>query len=48
VPSRAGTLRLNGITLNGVAVPFTLQTIKGIEYAFVPVANGQYRATYVP
>jgi len=37
---------LSAITLNGTPVTFTRQTIKGIEYAIVPVAAGTYRATY--
>jgi hypothetical protein len=48
VPVDAGGLRLSGITLTGAPVAYTTQTIKGIEYAFVTVAAGQYAATYVP
>src|SRR5205814_2563188 len=48
VPTRAGTIRLNGITLNGAAVTFTVQTVKGVEYAFISAASGQYQATYTP
>jgi hypothetical protein len=46
VPTTAGTLNLSGITLNGTPVSYTTQTIKGISYAFVTVAAGQYRAMY--
>jgi hypothetical protein len=48
VPASAGTLHLTGITLNGVPVVYSTQTIKGISYAFTTVAAGQYAATYVP
>jgi hypothetical protein len=37
---------LSAITLNGNPVSYTLQTIKGMQYAIVPVAAGTYRATY--
>jgi hypothetical protein len=37
---------LSAITLNGNPVSYTVQTIKGIQYAIVPVAAGTYRATY--
>jgi hypothetical protein len=42
------TRRLTSITLNGNAVAFSRQTIKGIEYAIVTVAAGSYQATYAP
>jgi len=42
----AGTL--TGITLNGNAVAYTRQIIKGVEYAFFFVGVGNYRATYGP
>jgi hypothetical protein len=48
VPRRFGALTLGGVTRNGSPVAFTLETIKGIEYAFVTVAPGVFRATYVP
>jgi hypothetical protein len=48
IPSRAGGLRLTTVTLNGAAVSFSLQTIKGVEYAFVTAATGQYQANYAP
>ncbi len=34
------------LTLNGGGVSFTTEIIKGIEYAFFPVNNGNYVATY--
>jgi hypothetical protein len=48
IPVQAAGLQLSGITLNGAPVASTVQTIKGIQYAFVTAATGQYRATYVP
>jgi hypothetical protein len=48
VPTQVGALHLTGLTLNGVPVTSTTQTIKGIQYAFVTVAVGQYQATYAP
>jgi len=44
--STAGTLA--SLTLNGSAVTFTTQTIKGIAYAVFPAASGAYVATYAP
>ena len=46
VPAQVGTLHLTGITLNSAPVTYTVQTIKGVSYAFVTVAAGQYRASY--
>jgi hypothetical protein len=44
--STAGTLA--SLTLNGGAVTFTTQTIKGIAYAVFAAAAGSYVATYAP
>ncbi|MBW8876261.1 MAG: hypothetical protein JF614_14945 [Acidobacteria bacterium] len=44
--STGGTLA--SLTLNGSAVTFTTQTIKGIVYAVFPAASGSYVATYAP
>ena len=46
VPVQVGTLHLTGITLNSAPVTYTVQTIKGVSYAFVAAAAGQYRASY--
>ena len=49
LPTRTGNnnnLLLSGITKNGTPVIYTVQTIKGIEYAFFPAAIGSYIATY--
>ena len=48
VPATAGALHLSSLTLNSSPVAYTLQTIKGVQYATVTVGAGQYRATYVP
>jgi methionine-rich copper-binding protein CopC len=37
---------ITSLTVNGTAVPFTLQTIKGIQYAVFNAAGGTYTATY--
>jgi hypothetical protein len=42
----AGTLAT--ITLGGSPVAFTIQTIKGVQYAVFTVAPGTYQATYAP
>ncbi len=39
---------LSGITRNGSAASFTVQTIKGIQYAFFDASTANYIATYVP
>ena len=48
VPAQYNALNLTGITLNGAPVAYTVQTIKGINYAVFTAAAGQYRATYTP
>ena len=44
VNSMAGTL--TALTLNGSAVSFTTQTIKGVQYAFFAASAGSYLAQY--
>lgn len=44
IQSAAGTLQ--SITKNGIPVSFTLQTIKGIAYAFFDAVTGNYVADY--
>jgi hypothetical protein len=34
------------ITVNGSAVPFTIQSFKGLDYAVFAARPGTYRATY--
>ena len=48
VPTTVAAGKLTTVTLNGSAVAFTKQTIKGIEYAIFQVAAGTYQATYAP
>jgi hypothetical protein len=48
LPLYSETGQLNSITMNGNPVSFTTQTIKGIQYAFFPAAQGNnaYVADY--
>jgi Domain of unknown function (DUF4082) len=46
LPLRNTTNTLTAVTANGVAVPFSTQTIKGIEYAMFAVTSGSYSASY--
>jgi hypothetical protein len=46
IPASATTGRLQHVTHNGSDVATTTQTIKGIEYAMLPVQSGDYVATY--
>jgi hypothetical protein len=46
VPARAAGGDLEAITRGGAAVPFTLETIKGVAYALVKVTSGSYAARY--
>jgi hypothetical protein len=46
VPSAAGGSPLTALTRSSVTVPFTKQTIKGIEYAVFPADPGTYQAAY--
>ncbi len=50
LPFHTGTNQVTTITRNGNNVPFTVQTIKGMQYAFFEVATGvhNYVATYNP
>lgn len=50
LPFNSGTNQVSTITRNGNNVPFTVQTIKGMQYAFFTVATGvhNYVATYNP
>ena len=38
---------ITGLTLDGSPVPFTVEVVKGIEYARFDAAAGSYEATYV-
>jgi hypothetical protein len=46
LPTNFGSLGLSGIALNGGAVSYQLQTIKGIQYAVFASSAGSYQATY--
>jgi hypothetical protein len=46
VPMASGTARLSGIARAGVGRAFTVQSIKGRQYAFFPATPGTYTATY--
>lgn len=43
---KTATCLLTSLTKDGNAVPYTIQTIKGIAYAFFDALNGNYTATY--
>ena len=47
LPRLASTGQLSSLTVNGSAVAYTTETIKGISYAFFPASTGTYVATYV-
>ena len=46
LPMRSGASILSAITRSGSPVSFSVQTIKGIEYAFFSGIGGAYAATY--
>ncbi|WP_161597210.1 N,N-dimethylformamidase beta subunit family domain-containing protein, partial [Dyadobacter flavalbus] len=46
LPVNADEKKLAGLTVNGSAVTYTTETIKGIQYAFFPASSGNYIATY--
>jgi hypothetical protein len=46
VPSQASTGKLTAITRDTTPVAFTVQTIKGVEYAVFPAVAGLYAVTY--
>jgi hypothetical protein len=49
LPTSTTTANLTGITrTGGIAVPYTTQTIKGVEYAVFDAINTRYTATYGP
>jgi hypothetical protein len=47
LPYRRGSLTLGGVTVNGSPVAFSIETIKGIEYATFAAQSGTYTAGYV-
>ena len=48
VPKSVAAGTLTAMTLNGSPVAFTIQTIKGIQFAVFQVGTGTYQATYTP
>jgi hypothetical protein len=46
LPTNAAGKALSTITRGGSSVPFTTQTIKGIQYAVFSATTGAYQATY--
>jgi hypothetical protein len=46
LPRRAGSNVLGSLSRGGSAVPFSVKTIKGVEYAFFSADTGSYVATY--
>lgn len=44
--SANGSKQLQSLLHNSTAVPYTIETIKGIQYAFFDAQNGNYSATY--
>ena len=49
LPMSTATANLTGITRDGgTVVPYTIQTIKGLEYAVFDAQNARYTATYGP
>jgi hypothetical protein len=48
VPNQTTGGHLSSLTINGAAVSFSVQTIKGRSYAVFPAANGNTVATYAP
>ncbi|MCW2966779.1 MAG: hypothetical protein JWM71_551, partial [Solirubrobacteraceae bacterium] len=48
VPAQAAAGALTQVTRDGTPISFTMQTIKGVDYAFVDAASGTYEASYAP
>jgi hypothetical protein len=46
VPTRSGTKTLSSISRNGTSIPFSVQIIKGVEYAFFAASDGVHEARY--
>jgi hypothetical protein len=46
IPTHAGTTHLVSVTVEGVPTAFSVQTIKGVEYALLPAQVGRYAAAY--
>ncbi len=48
LPIHGSTGNLQRLTRNGEPVSYTTQTVKGVDYAFLPAASGAYTAVYPP
>ena len=48
VPAMVGIIPLNEITRDTTPISFTIETIKGVDYAFFSAEAGTYAATYAP
>jgi len=48
IPTRAGSLNLSAVSLNGSPITYSVQTIKGVSYALITAAIGQYQVSYAP
>ena len=46
LPTQGPTGTLTTITRNNTPVPYTTQTIKGIQYALFTTTTATYQATY--
>jgi hypothetical protein len=46
LPVQGPTGTLTTLTSSGVPLPYTVQTIKGVQYAMFAAINGTYQATY--
>ena len=46
LPTQSATGTLTTLSRNGVSIPFSTQTIKGISYAFFTAQSGNYSAVY--
>ena len=46
IPTHVNSHILISVTLNSLPVSYTVEMIKGIEYAFIPAVNGNYQAIY--
>ena len=46
LPLRSGGAQLLGLSRNGATLPFSVVTVKGLDYAFFAADSGSYAATY--
>ena len=46
VPAHSGGKTLTSLTLNGAPISFSLQVLKGVQWATFPAVPGTYQATY--